>query len=214
MQGENTMTLVLFVLTIMLMDWQNLNTALIERCKSTGVVANSAKSSAYPRSGTCLPLCIRGPTSGHSCKRWRCKPSLKRLNRVGLNGQPCFNPVSEGRLGLARPPILTATLQSAYMDLSASSMRPDTPRRRNTSHNRSLFTWSYAPFRSRKHTYNGLCASIKCCNMNNWCVVDKPGRKPACVSTRNWAASEYCTRRSLRILAYKRNMHSVTAMGL
>ena len=48
MQGENTMTLVLFVLTIMLMDWQNLNTALIERCKSTGVVANSAKSSAYP----------------------------------------------------------------------------------------------------------------------------------------------------------------------
>ncbi len=124
------------------------------------------------------------------------RPSMKRPNKSGLRGYPCFTPMRQRKVGVS--PSFGWCRQAwswRYMEHKHSNIRPLMPSPSNTCHNRSLGTVSKAFLKSTKQVYNfffwNLACSVKVWRINKLSVVLKSFLKPTCPFARKSLVSAH-----------------------
>ncbi len=124
------------------------------------------------------------------------RPSMKRPNRSGLRGHPCFTPMRQKKVGVSPSSGWCRQAWSwRYMERKHSSIRPLMPSPSNTCHNMSLGTISKVFLKSTKQVYSfffwNLACSVKVRRINKLFVVLKSFMKPACPFARKSLVSTH-----------------------
>ncbi len=154
LRASNTTTLVFLTFTV---NWRSQQKA----CKTSscfynpaGVCDMRAKSSAYrsKRTASCPNIGGASPSRAFSCFSM---PSMKRSNRSGLKGHPCFIPMRQRKVGVSPSSGWCRQAWSwRYMERKHSSICPLMSSPSSTCHNRSLGTVSNVFLKSTKQVYN------------------------------------------------------------
>jgi hypothetical protein len=155
------------------------------------------------QSTSCPNIGGASPSKAFSCFS---RPSMKRPNKSGLRGHPCFTPMRQRKVGMSPSFGWCRRAWSWwYMERKHSSIRPLMPSPSNTCHNKSLGTVSKAFLKSTKQVYSfffwNLACSVKVRRINKLSIVLKSFLKPAYPFARKSLVSTHWLMRDSRIIA-------------
>ncbi len=164
-----------------------------------------AKSSAYKSKQTASCPNIGGVSLSKAFNRFS-RPSMKRLNKSGLRGHPCFTSMWQRKVGMSPSSGWCRQAWSwRYMERKHSNIRPLMPNPSSTCHNRSLGIISKAFLKSTKQVYIfffwNLACSVKVQRKNKLSIVLKSYLKLACPFARKSLVSAHWLMRDSRIIA-------------
>jgi len=143
----------------------------------TGVCDMRIKSSAYKSKRIVSYPNIGGVSPSKTFSRFS-RPSMKRPNKSGLRGHPCFILMRQKKVGMSPSSGWCRQAWSwQYMERKHSNIRPLMPSPSSTCHNRSLGTISKAFLKSTKQVYSfffwNLACSVKMRRINKLSIVLK-----------------------------------------